>query len=136
MSIDFKGKRSPKLIEALSQYKLVEVDQILTSSNNAAAQSVIDSWVEPMPTLTNSQYTWFLVYTGIQAVLNTRVSQLTGANAANLATWFKCGRTYEQTYTKLQNIKTELLVIAPTLVLTNSALKNAWTLASNQSLEV
>lgn len=85
--------------------------------------------------LTAPQYEWFLVYTGLRTAINLRVSQLKGANAANLATWFRPSRSFDQTNTKVQALRTELLVNHPTLILKASVLKSAWTLASTQQLD-
>lgn len=85
--------------------------------------------------LTAPQYEWFLVYTGLRTAINYRVSQLKGANAANLATWFRPSRSFDQTNTKVQALRAELLVNHPTLILKASVLKSAWTLASTQQLD-
>jgi hypothetical protein len=130
--IDFKNKKSAALLREINRNHIWVSDNGVEVSDVLAVQSIIDSFIEPMPTLTNNQYTWFMIYTGLKSTIDLRVSQLTGANAANLAVWFKCGRTYDATYTKVQNIKTELLLVNPTLGVTQSILKAAWLLAATQ----
>lgn len=105
--------------------------------NQSAIDAIVNAHIDSMPTLTKRQFLRFLAHTGIDDAIAARLAVLkpiSRAQYADLKVWFNdpvCPMKYDTLYDKIQEIKADLPVQVPPLVLTATALKSAWNSSAN-----
>ena len=132
--IDFKNKGTPELMQELynNNIEIYHLDGSPVVNNPVLAQDIIDKWKQPMPDLNHRQMVYFLAFTGLDDIITTAIAGLRVSDkdkyADIKAQFFSCYHTYRYStiFNKLTSMRVELLLVSPTLSLSETTIKAAW----------